>query len=191
MNIKNIKKSYEGDLLFTHFGLSGPVIMHLSEYIYKDILINNISIIEFGFIKQKETELYDNLIHNRGKYLHKALEMYTSKKVVEVLLKYLNIESNIIAEMKKNDLLLVAKIFTKLEIVIDKVEDKEKAFVNKGGIDLKELDPNSMEVKKIKGFYFVGETTNLHGPIGGYNITIALSTGYIASKDIISKLKIK
>lgn len=189
VNIKNLKKSFEEDLLFTHFGLSGPVIMHLSEFIYKDILLHKQSVIEFGFIRQTEQELYNNFLNNKEKNLHKVLEMYTNKRIVDVMLKHINIESKKIVEIKKKDLFEVCKTFTNLQFKIDTVEDKEKAFVNKGGIDLKELDPQSMESRHIKGLYFIGETTDLHGPIGGYNITIALSTGNLSSQDIICKLK--
>lgn len=189
VKIKNLKMSFKGDLLFTHVGLSGPVIMHLSEFIYEDVLLNGNSLIEFGFIKQSEEELYNNLIINRNKMLHKALEEYTNKRVVDVLLKNIKIESIKIAEMKKKDLIYICKMFTTYQFVIDKVEDRERAYVNKGGIELKELNPKSMETKRYEGLYFIGETTDLHGPIGGYNITIALSTGYLSSNDIINKIR--
>ena len=189
VNIKQLNKSFNGDLLFTHFGLSGPVIMHLSEFIYQDILLNKKSIIEFGFINQTQQELYNNLFNQKDKLLHKVLELYTNKKIVEVLLKQLNIQSKKIIEIKKKDLIDICKNFTNYQFIIDKVEDREKAYVNKGGIDLKELNPKSMEVSNVSGLYFIGETTDLHGPIGGYNITIALSTGYLSSHDIIIKVK--
>jgi predicted flavoprotein YhiN len=98
----------------------------------------------------------------------------------------LNIEKKKIAEIKKQDLNRILDMLTAFEVVIDKVEDKEKAYVNKGGIDTKALDPKSMEVKAIKHLYFIGEVTDLHGPIGGYNITIALSTGHLAASHIIN-----
>lgn len=189
VSIKGTKIAYVGDLLFTHVGLSGPVIMHLSEFIYEDIVENGKSTITFGFINKTEEELYNILIENKNKLLHKVLEDYTSKRIVEVVLALKNIVSIKIAEMKKKDLMYICNFFTKYEFVIDSVEDYKRAYVNKGGIDLKVLDPKSMEVKTHPNLYFIGETTDLHGPIGGYNITIALSTGYLASHDIIDKIK--
>ena len=188
VSIKGTKIAYTGDLLFTHVGLSGPVIMHLSEFIYEDIEQNGQSSIIFGFINKTEEELYNILIENKNKLLHKVLEDFTSKRIVEVVLALKNIISIKIAEMKKKDLMYICNSFTKYEFVIDSVADRQRAYVNKGGIDLKVLDPKSMEVKTHPNLYFIGETTDLHGPIGGYNITIALSTGYLASHDIINKI---
>jgi predicted flavoprotein YhiN len=73
------------------------------------------------------------------------------------------------------------------KVKIDRVESTSKAYVNKGGIQTLELKPKSMESKKVPGLYFIGETVDVHGPIGGYNITIAFSTGYAAAQDIKKK----
>jgi len=189
VKIRNLKIAYQGDLLFTHFGLSGPVIMHLSEFIDEDIRMNGHSIIEFPFIEMTQESLFNELQKDNHKLLHKILETYTTKRIVEVILSNLNIESKKIIEMKKSDLNKVCESFTAFQVIIDRVEDKEKSYVNKGGIDTKSLDPKSMEVKSYPGLYFIGEVTDLHGPIGGYNITIALSTGYLSSNHIISKIK--
>jgi predicted flavoprotein YhiN len=149
---------------------------------------NQKSILEFSFVDFNAEQLMKNLSSHKDMYLHKVLEIYTTKRIVEVILRYLKIDSKKIIEIKKKDLLKVCHTFTTFEVVIDKVEDKEKAYVNKGGIDIKELEPKTMQVKSSEGLYFIGEVTDLHGPIGGYNITIALSTGYLSSLDIISKL---
>lgn len=185
VTIKNMKIAYQGDLLFTHFGLSGPVIMHLSEFIYDDIKENGKSNLEFSVVDVDEEQLIDAILSDPKMLIHKKLEEFTTKRIVDVILSNLNITSKKIAEMKKTELIEIIKNLTRFNVTIDKVEDKEKAYVNKGGIDIKALDPNSMEVKHIKNLFFIGETTDLHGPIGGYNITIALSTGYLAATHII------
>jgi predicted flavoprotein YhiN len=121
-----------------------------------------------------------------SQYIHKKLESLTTKKIIDIIFETLNLEKKKIAETKKQDLNRILDMLTQFEVIIDKVEDKEKAYVNKGGIDTKALDPKSMEVKAIKHLYFIGEVTDLHGPIGGYNITIALSTGHLAASHIIT-----
>ncbi len=186
VKIKHLNISYQGDLLFTHFGLSGPVIMHLSEFIDQDIRENGQSIIEFPLIHMTFESLYAYIQSNPHKYLHHLLENHTTKRIVTVVLKQLLIPSKKIVEMKKADIHKICQAFTSFQVLIDNVQVKEKAYVNKGGIDTKALYPQSMEVKQYKGLYFVGEVTDLHGPIGGYNITIALSTGYLAANHIIS-----
>ena len=187
IRIQGTKISYQGDILFTHFGLSGPVIMHLSEFIGEDIRNSGKSIVEVPLINLRQESLFDILQQNNHKLLHKILEQYTTKRIIEVILKDLDIQSKKIVEMKKSDLNKVCQSLTSFEVLIDRVEAREKAYVNKGGIDTKALDPKSMEVKAYPGLYFIGETTDLHGPIGGYNITIALSTGYLSSNHIINK----
>ena len=72
-------------------------------------------------------------------------------------------------------------------ITIDKVQSASKAYVNKGGVDTKALNPKTMEVKLYPGLYFIGETVDVHGPIGGFNLTIAISTAYSACMSIIKK----
>lgn len=72
---------------------------------------------------------------------------------------------------------------------IKSVENLEKAYVTGGGIDMKYIDCRTMESKFHKGIYFVGESLDIHGPIGGYNITLALSTGYSAGISIKPILK--
>lgn len=190
ITINHFNKASIGDLIFTHKGLSGPVIMHLSEFIDEDIKLNGKSIISVSFVNPDEQELYEYLLDNKDQLLHKALEKFTSKKVVELLLQYSGIKSKKITEIKKNDLLLVSRLFTKYSVIIDSVEDRERAYVNKGGIQLNELNPKTMEVKKVKGLYFIGETTGLHGPIGGYNLTIAFSTGYMSATHVIESIQL-
>src|SRR5690554_2030578 len=188
VSIKNTKIAYQGDLLFTHFGLSGPVIMHLAEFIYDDILLNGKSVLEFSLADVSEEDMLSSILSDAHMFIHKKLEDYTTKRVIDVILEQLNIKFKKIAEIKKSDIMNIVNKLTHFQIIIDKVEDKEKAYVNKGGIDVKSLDPKSMQVKAINHLYFVGETTDLHGPIGGYNITIALSTGRLAALDIVSHL---
>ena len=185
VTIKQQKISYQGDLLFTHFGLSGPVIMHLSEFIYEDIDKNGKSILNFSLVEKSKEIILSEIAQSGAQLIHKKLEDYTTKRIVDVILSKLDIQTKKIAEIKKNDLINIVDMLTQFEVIIDRVEDKEKAYVNKGGIDIKALDPKSMEVKSIKNLYFAGEITDLHGPIGGYNITIALSTGHLAASHII------
>ena len=188
VKIQHKKIAYQGDLLFTHFGLSGPVIMHLSEFIHEDINLNGHSILEFSLVDITDSEMLNSIIADSHVYIHKKLEAFTTKRMIDVILNHLEIPFKKIAEIKKKDLMKIVNMFTHFQVIIDQVEIKEKAYVNKGGIDVKSLSPNSMEVKHIEHLYFVGETTDLHGPIGGYNITIALSTGHLAATHILSNL---
>jgi predicted Rossmann fold flavoprotein len=189
VTIKGTKILHQGDLLFTHFGLSGPVILHLSEFIYDEILKGN-SQVSFGLVDLSEKEILEILEIEKRKntQILKILENLTTKRLAKVILEKLEITPKNINEISKKDLNKMIDMILNFTITIDRVEDKEKAYVNRGGILTSELDPSSMESKKVKGIYFIGETVDLHGPIGGFNITIAMSTGYRCAKSIISKL---
>jgi len=189
VKVLGVNQSYQDDLLVTHIGLSGPVIMHLSEFIDEDLLEHGLSTLEIRFIQMHEEEFFQLLHSYKNERLDIVLKRYANKKVVDVILNQLGVESKKIGEMSHKQLRLISQSFTRYQVRVDKVEDKEKAFVNKGGIDLKEMDPRTMAIKKVEGLYFIGEIMNLHGPIGGYNLTIALSTGYLSSQHIINRMR--
>jgi predicted Rossmann fold flavoprotein len=190
--IKGTKIRYQGDLLFTHFGLSGPVILHLSEFIYDELLKGN-ALLSFGLteLSEQETiEMFENEKKNNTQ-IYRILEDLTSKRLAKVVLEKLGITPKNINEVSKKDINAIIDMILNFTISIDRVEDKEKAYVNRGGILTSELDPSSMESKKVRGLYFIGETVDIHGPIGGFNITIAMSTGYRCARTITSRLQEK
>jgi predicted Rossmann fold flavoprotein len=184
------KIRYQGDLLFTHFGLSGPVIMHLSEYIYDDIQNFGHAMVRVSLVKETEDEVFEFLQTHKQKLLHNALDFLTSTKIVETTLQVLNMTSKKIADMKHSDLKKVCQFLTQLDIKVESTATKEHAYVNKGGIDTKVLDPKTMQVKDIKGLYCIGEVTDLHGPIGGFNNTIAMSSGYLCAHAILESISV-
>ena len=106
---------------------------------------------------------------------------------MDILSQQLEIENKNIVEISKE---LISKLKSNLlgyEITIDSVQDATKAYVNKGGVSTKEINPKTMEAKNVPNLYFVGENVDLHGHIGGFNLTIAFSTAFTATKHIIEK----
>jgi predicted flavoprotein YhiN len=164
--------------------------MHLSEFIYDDIESYGSCIVSFSMIDLDETQLFDYLQTHKQKLLYNALDTILSTKVIDVALAITEVSSKKIADMKHADLKKLCYFLTHMEIKIDHVADKEQAYVNKGGIDTKALDPKTMEVKHVKGLYFVGEVTDIHGPIGGYNHTIAMSSGYASARAVIENIHV-
>ena len=162
--------------------------MHLSEDIYDYMQKQKVILqIPLGSLSRSEIDEVFNKSRSKNMTILKTLEQCTTKRIASLLLEKLQIENKRINEISKN---LIHKLIDSLlgyDITVDRVQDVTKAFVNKGGISTKELSPKTMEVKRIANLYFIGETVDLHGPIGGYNITIALSTAVAAAKDIISK----
>lgn len=174
-----------GGLVFTHFGVSGPAILHSSEFIYEELLTRKVNI-SFN-ITEKSIEEVLSLFENGKKeniYILKILERLTTKRLSKKILDLSKIINKNINEISKKDLNLIVEMLTSFTIPIDKVQSKEKSFVNAGGIITKNLNPKTMESKEVSGLYFIGETVDVHGPIGGFNITIALSMGYKCGNSI-------
>jgi len=181
VRIKNTKIKLTGDLLFTHFGLSGPAIFHLSETIFHELKNGN-NTVEVSLSNAKE-KLVLNQFENEDQklYLLKFLEKFTIKRLARFILTYLKLENVQIGTISNRMKTQIMDSLFRFNVTIDSVEECSKAYVNGGGVLVSELNPKSFESKKISGLYFIGETVDLHGPIGGFNITIALSTGYAAS----------
>jgi predicted Rossmann fold flavoprotein len=187
VQIVGTNKSEQGDVLFTHFGLSGPAIYHLSEEIYQAIKEGHKSL-RFSLSSLPESTVR-SMLNESDLLIFKQLAQMTTKRIANKILEECHIENRKIAELSKKQINDVIDMVMRFTVPITKVEDKERAYVNKGGISLKALNPNSMETKDIPNLFFVGETTNLHGPIGGFNITIAFATAHLAADELIQRLK--
>jgi predicted Rossmann fold flavoprotein len=186
--IKGTKISLRGDLLFTHFGLSGPAIFHLSETIFHELKNGN-NVLEVSLANEEEATIRNELEQGDSQiHILKFLEQYTYKRVSRFLLDYLNLENQKIAAISQKKKNQIIDSLYRFNIKIDAVEDITKAYVNGGGVLAQELHPKSFESKKVPGLYFIGEAVDIHGPIGGFNITIAFASGYAASKHIIKAL---
>ena len=180
------KKVFEGDLIFTHFGLSGPLILHISELIDEDLsqspVTLSFSLIEKDFDTKWLEATADNL------RLYPFIESLTQKRLAKFIVEETNIENKRLKELSKKDIHKLKEALTNFTVSVLKVEDKEKSFVNAGGVLLDELNPNTMELKKVPGLYVCGESIDLAGPIGGFNITIAMSTGHLAGEAVHRKM---
>jgi predicted Rossmann fold flavoprotein len=177
VTVKTQTYSYTGDLLFTHFGLSGPVIMHVSEFLGKEsnpyVLINFNVDIDLSTQERKEKGVLNELSTILPKRLAKVLfKQYESK-----LCKHLN----------HHDFKVIDDILHQTRYSVTRVETIERAFVNGGGVNTKEIDPKSFMSKKKQNLYFIGEVIDMHGPIGGFNMTLSMSSGFSAAQHIKKK----
>jgi len=188
LKILNTKKQFQGDLLFTHFGLSGPIILQASEDIYDAIEAGHKEI-SISFTDQTKDQISAQLKDFRVKTSMQFLEFFASKKIALKILESTLVRPIKLAELSGKEVEALIDNLTQFKIRLDRVESIDKAFVNRGGVDTKALDPKTMHSRFIKGLYFAGELTNLHGPIGGFNITIALSTGRLAALSVVESLK--
>lgn len=190
------KKIYEdfGELLFTHFGVSGPTILSSSAHIlrYKNVE----ELLQRGKIKLQidlkpalnEEKLNLRLLRDFEKYKNKqiinSLNELLPKKMIEPVIKKAKIKNekriNEITKQERENLIHVIKCF---EITISGFRPIEEAIITRGGINVKEINPKTMESKLIEGLYFAGEIIDVDSYTGGFNLQIAYSTGYTAGKE--------
>ena len=193
VNVENNKTIYEdfGELLFTHFGVSGPTILsasaHLLRYKNVDELLSDGRIklqidLKPALSKDKlNTRLLRDFEKYKNKQIINALYDLLPKKIIEPIIECAGISSckriNEITKKERENLVNAIKNF---KITISGVRPIEEAIVTRGGISTKEINPKTMESKIIKGLYFAGEIIDVDAYTGGFNLQIAYSTGYTA-----------
>jgi len=182
------KKVYEdfGEMLFTHYGLSGPIILSASFYI-SDYLRKNKEIKVSIDLKPalSEEDLDKRIIRdfekNTNKQFKNSLDELLPQKLIPVITALSGIdeskEVHQITKKERGDMVKLLKGFT---VTITGTRPIEEAIVTSGGINLKEINPKTMESKLVKGLYFAGEVVDLDAFTGGFNLQIAFSTGYAA-----------
>lgn len=196
MEIKDIeknKKIYEdfGELLFTHFGVSGPTILsssaHLLRYKNIDKLLKENKIKLYIDLKPalSEEELDKRILRDfeefKNKEFKNSLDKLLPKKMIETVIKLSKInEYKRVNEITKEERQKLVTILKKFEINIEGFRPVEEAIVTAGGISTKEINPKTMESKIIKGLYFAGEIIDVDAYTGGFNLQIAYSTGFTA-----------
>lgn len=186
--IEGTKLSFPGGVLFTHFGLSGPAVLHASEIIHHRLQEQEVYVY-FSLCEMSEFDalkIYDESLSN-NEFVIRFLEKVTSKRISKKIEDDLGLSAKRLKEISKADQKRLFEYLLKFRIRIDHTESIEKAFVNAGGISTKVIDPKTMAIKNVEGLYAIGEITDLQGPIGGFNLTIAMSTGHLAACAIAEK----
>ena len=187
------KQIYEdfGEMLFTHFGVSGPTILsssaHLVRYKNIDKFFDEKKIVLKIDLKPAldEKKLDDRILRDFGEVKNKqfknSLDKLLPQKLIPVIIKRSKIDSykkvNEITKREREQLIKEIKDF---EIIIKGFRPIEEAIITSGGVNIKEINPKTMESKKVKGLYFGGEIIDVDSYTGGFNLQIAYSTGYVA-----------
>ena len=193
IDISKNKQIYEdfGGMLFTHFGVSGPTILSASTHLvkYKNIedLLKNKSIQLVIDLKPALTEekLNARLLRDfnelKNKKFKNSLDGLLPQKLIPIIIKALKINpEKQVNEVTKEERLTIVKILKEFKITIKDFRPIEDAIITSGGINIKEVNPKTMESKLVKGLYFPGEILDVYGYTGGFNLQIAYSTGYTA-----------
>ncbi|MFC1501527.1 NAD(P)/FAD-dependent oxidoreductase [Elusimicrobiota bacterium] len=179
-----------GELLFTHFGLSGPIILTLSgivsEYLLKgesiEVSINLKPALDKETLKKRLLREFDT---SGLKSFSSIVKTLLPSSLVPVFIKLTGIAGDKKAnQITKADRDTIQSLLTDFRFKIKGVRSIDEAIVTKGGVSLNEIDPYTMESKKVKGLYFCGEVLDIDGPTGGYNLQAAFSTGYLAGSEV-------
>lgn len=178
------KKKFSGDVLLTHFGLSGPTILNISSlFEFKNTPI------ELDLFPKENEENFNQRIlklfeKNSNKQLQTVLNTLLPARFLEEMLKHLNIDgATLVHQIKKDQRRKIVYTIKHLQITVLETRGFKEAMVTKGGVSIKEINPNTMESKKIKNLKFAGEILDVDAQTGGYNLQIAWSTGFVAGQN--------
>ncbi len=186
-NNKKISKRL-GEMLFTHFGISGPIVMDLSKEIgelLKNGKVEAILDLKPGLDeKQLDVRLQKDFSNNPQKYFKNILHDLLPLKIINLIIEFSNIkEGKKGSEITKEERENLIKTIKGLRINVEKVLGFEHAVITSGGIDLKEIDSRTMRSKIISNLFFAGEIIDIDGPSGGYNLQNCWTTGYLAGNN--------
>lgn len=193
IDIDTNKKIYTdfGEMLFTHFGVSGPVILsgsaHLLRYKNIDEKIENkkiklkIDLKPALSIEQLDNRILRDFEELKNKQFKNSLDKLLPKKMIDVIIDKSEINPNkMVNEITKEERIRLVNLLKNFEILINGFRSVDEAIVTAGGINIKEINPKTMESKIILGLYFAGEIIDVDAYTGGFNLQIAYSTGFTA-----------
>ena len=195
LSLKNIeihitdgkKKLYDefGEMLFTHYGVTGPVILSASSIVGKTLekkeLVLHIDLKPALAEEQLDKRLLREFEANHNKQFKNAIDSLLPAKLRPVIIELSGIEEEKkVHEITKEERLNLLRLIKDFHMTLTGLRGYNEAIITKGGISVKEIDPGTMESKLIKNLYFAGEVLDLDAVTGGYNLQIAWSTGYLA-----------
>ena len=196
MDTEKNKVIYEdfGEMLFTHFGLSGPTILsgsaHLLRYKNLEELLKSgkikiiIDIKPALYIEKLDERILRDFSTEKNKMFKNSLDALLPKKMIDTIIELSNINPNKkVNEITKKERENLVNLLKKFAITIKGFRPIEEAIVTAGGVTIKEINPKTMESKIINGLYFAGEIIDVDAYTGGFNLQIAYSTGYTAGRN--------
>lgn len=180
------------DVLFTDYGISGPTILQLSGEAIR-AKNNGLDVkIRIDTVDLDENKLYEHLIYiislNYYKKINELLVGLINDNLIEEVLNQANIEYDInVCELSKEEIYKLAHTLKNLEFSVSGYKDEDSGQITCGGVDTDEINPSTMESKKIKNLYIIGEIMDVDGDCGGYNLQWAFSSAYSCAISIIKK----
>ena len=188
------KKIYDdfGEMLFTHFGVSGPMILSASASIkpayFKDFEHDLKLFIDLKPALDKEQldkRILKDFEEAKNKQYKNSIQKLLPSKMIPIIIELSGIDPDKkVNEITKEERMKLVELLKGLPITIIGLRGWNEAIITKGGVSVKQVNPSTMESKLVKGMYFAGELLDLDAMTGGYNLQIAWSTGYLAGNSI-------
>ena len=197
INLENKKSIYEdfGEMLFTHFGVSGPMILSSSAHLLRYKNVDNLlaqSKIQLQIdlkpalsLEKLDLRLQRDFAQERNKEFKNSLNNLLPQKLIAVIVEQSGIKPNKkVNEITKEERLRLANLLKEFKIIISGYRPLDEGIITSGGINIKEINPKTMESKIIEGLCFAGEIIDVDAYTGGFNLQIAYSTGYTAGNNV-------
>lgn len=185
------KKLYEdfGEMMFTHFGITGPIVLSASARVGKAIEKNHVQ----GYIdlkpalsiEQLDTRILRMFDEAKNKQFKNVIGGLFPARLepIMVMLSKISPEKKV-NEISREERMAFVQVIKKMPFTIVGLREMKEAIITKGGVSVKEVNPSTMESKKVAGLYFIGEVLDLDAVTGGYNLQIAWSTAFAAGSNI-------
>ncbi|WP_199622304.1 BaiN/RdsA family NAD(P)/FAD-dependent oxidoreductase [Paenibacillus alkalitolerans] len=180
--------THDGDMIFTHFGISGPAALRCSQFVVKarkkfDVkhVLMSIDLFPDESLDELKERFEAAARSEAKKSVKNAFRTLLQERLLMFLLERIGVPPETACErLPKSAIFTLAEWCKRFELWASGTLSIEEAFVTGGGVNLKEVDPKTMESKLMPGLYFCGEILDVHGYTGGYNITAAFATGHTA-----------
>ena len=185
-----------GEMLFTHWGVSGPTILSASAHLLRypkveDLLQNHQIYLKIDLkpvltVEKLEERVLRDFTKFKNKEFKNSLDELLPKKMIESIVEITKIEPDKkVNAITKQERLRLVELLKDLELEINGFRPIEEAIITSGGVSIKEINPKTMESKIIEGLYFAGEVIDVDAYTGGFNLQIAYSTGYAAGSHLL------
>lgn len=185
------KKLYEefGEMLFTHYGVSGPIIISASSSVGKKLKEKELRLcIDLKPAltqEQLDQRILRDFEENRNKQFNNSVDRLFPTKLKPIMIELSGISpEKKVNEISKEDRIRFVKLIKEFPMTLTGLRSYKEAIITKGGVSVKEINPGTMESKKIKGLYFIGEVLDLDALTGGFNLQIAWSTAAAAGNAV-------
>lgn len=180
--------SEQGEMLFTHFGISGPLALSASAHIFNANKKQHICVLDLKpalDISQLDARILRDFSKETNKIFRNSLNDLLPQKMIPTIVALSGIEPTLkVNQISRAQRLKLCETIKNLKMTVVGTRPIEEAIVTRGGINVKEIDPKTMQSKIVNGLYFAGEIIDVDAYTGGFNLQIAFSTGYLAGNNV-------